>query len=218
MTAPGHRLAAAGIHVHRRRDFRCEPPHVVVRNGLPVTKLERSLVDSWGVQSVDHRPAPILFAVAERMTTPARTLASLADSPNLPGRAELVELLTKLDHGCRSPLELWGYDNVFTGPEFERLRWQVPVTVGGRRMILDLYDQATRTNIELDGAAYHSSSKDRERDLRRDALPATIGVQTVRFSHLRLHTEAATVRREVLSIIAGRALEPAMKIGPHDSW
>lgn len=36
-------------------------------------------------------------------------------------------------------------------------------------MWLDAFDEATRTNFELDGAKYHGSPAARERDLRRDA-------------------------------------------------
>ena len=61
---------------------------------------------------------------------------------------------------------------MFTGPGFERLRWQVPVRAKGRRYWLDAFDEATLTNFELDGAKYHSSPRSRELDLARDAALA----------------------------------------------
>jgi very-short-patch-repair endonuclease len=46
----------------------------------------------------------------------------------------------------------------------------------------------------------------RERDLRRDAGLATLGVQVVRFTHDRLTLEPQVVRREVLAILRQRGM------------
>lgn len=154
--------------------------------------------------SADAQRAPLLCAVGERLTTAARVRDAVRARARLPQRASLLGLLDRIDAGCRSPLELWGYEHVFTGPGFEQLRWQVPVTLGRRTIWLDAYDEESRTNFELDGAAYHSSSADRERDLRRDAALAAIGIHAVRFSHARLTREAGLVREEALTIMAIR--------------
>jgi len=166
MTGPGRRMRAAGLVGHRRRGFVAEAPAVVTRSDLPVTALATSLIDAWPLLIGDAQRAPLLMAISNRQTTAERVAAALASRPNLPGRACLVDLLRLLAAGCRSPLELWGYQRVFTGPGFERLRWQVPVDLGRRAVWLDAYDEESRTNFELDGAAYHSSARDRERDLR----------------------------------------------------
>jgi very-short-patch-repair endonuclease len=206
MTGPHRRLAAPGLVAHRRIAFRPEAPDVVTRNGMRVTRLEQSLVDAWPLLHDDAQRAPLLIAIADRMTTPARVRAALS-ARNLSGRAGLLGLRGKFEVGCRSSLELWGYDHVFTGSEFAHLRWQVPVRLGSRTVYLDTFDEATRTNFELDGAAYHTSTRDRERDLRRDARLATLGIQTVRFSHERLRSAPDEVRREALAILRSRALE-----------
>jgi hypothetical protein len=49
------RAGAAGLVVHRRLRFRPEPPQCVVRQGLPVTALARSLVDAWPLLPADRR-------------------------------------------------------------------------------------------------------------------------------------------------------------------
>jgi len=152
----------------------------------------------------DAQRAPLLCAVGERLTTTARVRDAVRARYRLPQRAALLRLLDRLDAGCRSPLELRDYDHVFTGPGFEQLRWQVPVTLGSRTVWLDAYDEESRTNFELDGAAYHSSPADRERDLRRDAALAAIGIHAVRFSHARLRSEASLVSEEALRIMAIR--------------
>ncbi|MFK3979186.1 DUF559 domain-containing protein [Micromonospora sp. NPDC050397] len=71
-------------------------------------------------------------------------------------------------------------------------------------MYLDVYAERERVAFELDGAATHGDPRQREIDLRRDALLATVGILVVRFSHRRLLHETTEVRREVVAILAGR--------------
>ncbi len=204
MTGPGRRIRAAGITAHRREGFRAVPPNVVTRRGLPVVAVEQSLIDAWPLGLADARRAPILAAVAERVTTPSRLREALTDTPNLPRRQVLSVLIDRLEDGCRSELEIWGYDRVFSGRGMPRFRRQVPIGLGPRTIHLDVYAEQQRVDFELDGARWHHSPAQRERDLRRDAALATQGIMVVRYSHDRLVTEPASVRREVLAILAAR--------------
>jgi hypothetical protein len=122
--------------------------------------------------------------------------------PNLPGRAALVRLVGKLRAGCRSELELWGYDRIFTGRGMPTLTWQVTVRLGTRTVYLDVFDEVTNTNFELDGAKWHASPERRERDLRRDAALATRGIRVIRFTHDHLIRQPDQARAEVLAILA----------------
>ncbi|MCZ7422866.1 DUF559 domain-containing protein [Verrucosispora sp. WMMA2121] len=171
--------------VRHRTAFAAEPPHVVVRRSLPLVRLDAALVHSWPLLSEEGRIGPIVRAVNDRMTTGYRLRDALA--PKLKGRAALSVLIDRLEAGCRSPLEIWGHDRVFTGPGMPELRRQVRVRVGKRTMYLDLFAEEERVNIELDGATSHGDPRQREIDLRRDALLATVGILVVRFSHRRLH-------------------------------
>ncbi|MBQ1023314.1 endonuclease domain-containing protein [Micromonospora sp. C95] len=188
--------------VRHRTAFAAEPPHVVVRRGVPVVRLEEALVRSWSLLPEEGRIGPVVRAVNDRMTTAYRLRVALA--PKLTGRAALSVLIDRLDAGCRSPLEIWGHDRVFTGPGMPALRRQVRVRVGKRTMYLDLFAEQERVNIEVDGAASHGDPRQREIDLRRDALLATVGILVVRFSHRRLVREPDEVRRETLAILARR--------------
>jgi very-short-patch-repair endonuclease len=205
LTSPAfHRLRGApGLVVHRRDEIALGPPDVVVREGCPVTRLERCIVDSWPMLDGDAKRAPTIRAIAKRMTTPARLRLALDETPRLGGRRYLVRLVDLLDAGCRSELELWGYAYVFRG---FRLRWQVPVRIDGKVVYLDVYDEIGRVNFELDGAKYHAGPRDRERDLRRDAALAVQGITAVRFTHDRLLREPAAVRRQVREILAARRM------------
>ncbi|MGC5053468.1 DUF559 domain-containing protein [Micromonospora sp. DT48] len=188
--------------VRHRRAFAAEPPHVVVRRGVPLVRLEEALVRSWSLLPEESRIGPVVRAVNDRLTTGHRLRGALA--PKTTGRAALSALIDRLDAGCRSPLEIWGHDRVFTGPDLPVLMRQVRVRVGRRTMYLDLFAEQERVDIELDGASSHGDTRQREIDLRRDALLATVGILVVRFSHRRLVREPDEVRRETLAILAGR--------------
>jgi very-short-patch-repair endonuclease len=174
----------------------------VLRGGIRVTRLERSVVDSVRQVPTDRRRTPFIEAVARRMTTPERLRTAVESTPNLPDRLMLLRLTSLLALGCRSELELCGYDHVFRG--LPDLRRQVPIRAGRRTVYLDIYAEPERVNFELDGAGYHSAPIDRERDLQRDAALGALGIMVVRFTHRRLTTDPASVRREALAILAAR--------------
>ncbi|MFI7649059.1 DUF559 domain-containing protein [Micromonospora sp. NPDC049460] len=194
--------------VHHRRRFAPQPPHALVRNGAPVTRLDRSLVVAWPLLPVVERAGTVIRAVNDRLTTPERIGTALEGVPRLADRATLRGLLDRLAAGCRSPLEIWGHDRVFTGPGMPAFLRQARVQVGGRVVYLDLYAEAEEVNIELDGATTHGDPREREIDLRRDALLATRGILVVRFTHRRLLHHPDDVRRETLAILATRRRAP----------
>nr|MDT0662785.1 DUF559 domain-containing protein [Micromonospora sp. DSM 115978] len=193
-----------GFVVHHRDGFAPEPPQALLRDGLPVTRLERSLVDAWPLLPPADRPGPLIRSVNARLTTPDRIGAAMVGLPRLTGRAELRTLLDRLAAGCRSELEIWGHDQVFTGPGMPPLRRQVRIKVSGRTFYLDVYAEHERVDFELDGATTHGDPAQREHDLRRDALLATVGILVVRYAHRRLVHEPDKVRREILAILASR--------------
>jgi hypothetical protein len=200
VTVPtGVRVRSGGwLNVHHVR----RPPDAVVRGGLAVIPLESALVGSWPLLSPADRPGPVVDAVAGRMTTPARLTAVVEAGPRLAGRAELRRLVDRLSAGCRSELEIRGHDRVFTGPGMPPFRRQHPVRLGGRTVYLDVFAERELVAFELDGAAYHGDSRQREADLRRDAaLFAQERIVTIRYAHRRLVTEPDAVRREVLAIL-----------------
>ncbi len=100
------------MRVHRTRHLAATR----TREGVPVVTLERAVVESWPLLVDDARRAPAIVAVRRRLTTPTRLRQQVADHPRLPGRRALVELLGLLDLGCQSELELWGHQELFTGP------------------------------------------------------------------------------------------------------
>ena len=82
---------------------------------------------------------------------------------------------------------------------------QRPVVVAGERFILDAACEEALLAVELDGAAWHGSRRQRERDIRRDALPATIGWQTLRSGFTRMTGAPEACRRDIVAVHAARS-------------
>jgi very-short-patch-repair endonuclease len=206
LTVPGgsHPTYSAGIQLHRRARFRLEAPFAVDRNGLKVVRLEQAVIESWSLLPKLARRAPAIVAVRERRTTPRRLLHVLDEQPRTFGAREQRRLFELLDAGNHSELEIWGHANVFADKRLPRSVSQHRVQLGGRVMYLDRAFLPEMTAVELDGAAYHGSPGQRERDLRRDTTLARLGWLTVRFSHPRLHADPGGVVEEILEILTRR--------------
>lgn len=199
-----HACRVRGIVVHRRRAFVPEPPATVVRRGLRLVRLEQAIVDSWSLLPELDRRVPAIVAVRERHTNAQRLHRVLDGNLRVAGRTEMRRVFSLVAAGCHSPLELWGHEKVFDHPNLPPASCQFPVSLPTGKVYLDRYYEAERLAVELDGAAYHGEPGQRERDNRRDALLATLGIQTVRYSHPRLHADHAGARAELREILRAR--------------
>jgi hypothetical protein len=181
--------------------------HVRRAEGIPVTSVERSLVDAWASPEDVGRPAvlgAVIDAVRRRMCRVSALRDELAIRPRLPGRRALAELVQLLADGCRSELEIWGCLQVLRGPGMPPFVQQREVVVAGSRHFLGAAYDEVLLAVEMDGAAWHGSPRQREADLRRDSLVATIGWQTLRFSYRRMTGSPDGCRRDILSTYHAR--------------
>jgi very-short-patch-repair endonuclease len=186
-----------GVVLHRSTDLDDVRRRV---RGLPVTAVERAVVDTWGSLGGLTGPAvraAAITAVRRRCCRPSDLAYELARRPRLRGRAELAQLVQLLEQGCQSELEIWGCRHVLVGPGMPRFSQQHPVTVAGRRFLLDAACEEVLLAVEMDGAAFHGSRDQRESDIQRDALLAAIGWQTLRFSHARMTGAPESCRGDV---------------------
>jgi very-short-patch-repair endonuclease len=193
-----------GVVLHRTREL-VDPLRRVA--GLPTTCVERAIVDCWGsprdLARTDVRAAAI-DAVRQRMATPGELTHEIERRPCLPGRGALVELVRLLAEGCRSELEIWGCLQVLRGPGMPAFALQRRVEVGGRVFFLDAACDDVKLAVEMDGAAYHGSPTQRESDIARDALLATIGWQTLRFSYRRMTAVPDSCRGDIRAAYQAR--------------
>jgi hypothetical protein len=191
------------LRVHRSQ----QAVAVVRARGLPVTPVDRSLVDTWGDA---HRAGAmrgfdgvareaVLRATRGRRATAAGLRAQLDLRPELPGRAALAELLGFIAGGCESELEIFGIRHVLAIPGIPPCEQQHRLLLPGGPVRLDAAWPEVKLAVELDGAAFHGSHEARERDLRRDAALAAQGWLVLRFSYRRLLREPEACRAEILA-------------------
>ncbi len=201
-------LGSPGLVVHRVGDL--APDRL---GAFPVTPLPRSLVDAWGQaagrhgsrRAVDRVRGAVIGTLRERQVAVAHVLGEAARRPALPGRRGLVDLLRLVEQGCQSELEIWGVRHVLGGPGMPRFEQQHRVVLpSGAAVHLDAAVPHLRVAVELDGAAFHGSAEQRERDIRRDVALAALGWVVLRFSHRRLTQEPEACRREILAVCRTR--------------
>jgi very-short-patch-repair endonuclease len=190
--------------IHRRRDFRCEMPYAIRLNGRFVTPPEQAVIESWPLLEQSDRRAPAIEAVSRGLTSGRALLAKLDEAYHPPGAAEMRRVFALLESGCRSELELWGHTSVFRHPSLPEATLQHRVLTEAGNFVLDRAYLEELVGVELDGAAWHGSREQRERDVRRDAALAREGWLIVRFTHERLHREPERCREELRQILAAR--------------
>ena len=143
-------------------------------------------------------------AVRQRMCSVRSLVTELERRTRLPSRAALLDLARLLAEGCRSELEVWGCLRILHGPGMPPFVLQRPVIVRGQKFVLDAACEEVMLAVELDGAAWHGSRAQRERDIRRDTLAATLGWQTLRFSYERATTAPDECRSDVIAAYRAR--------------
>ncbi|WP_409329139.1 endonuclease domain-containing protein [Trujillonella humicola] len=201
------RAGAAGVVVHRRLRFQPEAPQCVVRKGLLVTALPRSLVDSWPLLQVAER-RPLLLDVARRgLVVPGDLRSELAERPNIGGHRALAQTIDLIEDGCQSELEAHGVLGVFRHRSLPRSIGQYRLTLPEGNIKLDRAWPEVKLAVELDGARHHTSPEDRRRDLGRDRALAALGWVVLRFTYADVLRDPDGVRRRVIEVYAARAAQ-----------
>jgi very-short-patch-repair endonuclease len=199
-------LRRSGLVVHRSVDIPADQ-----LGPYPVTDLPRALADTWGLATrsgqarlVEVARAAVITSLRDRRVRPAQLAEEIARHPTLPGAGALRDLLRLVAEGCQSELEIWGVGHVLRRPGMPAFEQQVRVRLPSGTVYLDAAVPELKVDVELDGAAFHGSAADRERDTRRDVALAGLGWVVLRFSYRRLTTEPDNCRREILAVCDAR--------------
>jgi len=196
---------AAGVVVHRSAGAFADRRRV---DGLPVSSVERAVVDTWARPGPVQRPAvraAAITAVRRRLTSPRELRLELTRVPRLAGCAELFLLVDLLADGCQSELEIWGCLHVLRAPGMPVFVQQRRVAVGSELFVLDAACEESMLAVEMDGAAWHGSRAQRQADIRRDSLLAPVGWQTLRFGYGRLTGSPEACRQEIRAVHDARS-------------
>ncbi len=199
-----HRRRQAGSHdlrVHRQAGWDDREDAVELVRGLRVTTLADSVVDSWPDLPRNSRRPLLLDVVRSTGLDAAGLTRAAARRPNIGGRRDLARAIALLGDGVTSELEALGVEKVFTHPAIPRSRGQLKVTcTDGVVRFLDRAWKEAMLAVELDGAAFHTSPEDRQRDLHRDAVLASMGWLVLRFTYAEVLRDPDGVRAKVLAV------------------
>lgn len=181
-------------------------------NGLRIAPAADAVVTAFDDVRPDDAASLVFRSVQQRLTSAHQIRDAAAHWRPIRRRAALLQAVCDAEAGCESVLEAFGLRRVFTGHEFAHWLRQHRLMLDGIGVRLDMYDPLTRTAVELDGETYHGSDEARGRDARRDALLASHGILTVRFTSRDLRQHPGWCRDTTLRTVRMRAEYEADKL------
>lgn len=187
VTVPKGYCRRPGLEVYRTGTL--QPDEVTLLEGIPVTTAARTLYDLAGLLRGRSLERAAAEAIALRLTTFAEVRA-MAERQH--GRRGVGHLRAVLDLGAprrtRSEAE----------ERFLGLirRSDIPCPAVNTRIgeyEIDFFWPAERLAVEVDGFTFHTSPRAFEKDRRRDAELATLGVRVVRVTWRQVTEEPHAV-------------------------
>ena len=195
---------AAGLELRRSRHL-TSPLDVTVRKNLPVTTVERAVMDRLAKPMPRRDRESLLAEVLQKNRTTEERLSRCA-ARHLEGASVLRDLLgVVLGHDSGLELEL---DRIArsVGAECEAL-----VTVvhpDGTRDEVDLLVLAAGVVLESDGWAFHSDPAKRAADELRDERLRELGLIVLRFTAHQIREQPELCRRRIARACEGRRWLP----------
>lgn len=173
------------IVLHRTPDFE---RRAELDRSPPAVRLEHALIDVVGAElhedDVVGAFAALARACASRRTTPQRIQSVLATRQRVSGRRTLQAMLADLRDGACSVLERGYLHHVERAHGLPRGERQARSAATGRSTFQDVRYRRQGIVVELDGRAFHASTRDRDRDALRDlAELSRSGVLTARVTY-----------------------------------
>ena len=196
VTAPTERRVE-GLSTRRSRGI--DPREATVCNRIPVTTVERTLVDLAAVLATDALPRACHEAEVRHGITPGDVEALLARRPASPGAGQLRRVLRGDLRVTLSRLE---------ARFLERLRdagLPIPETnqiAGGRRV--DCRWPLQKLTVELDGYRYHHSRHAWEQDRRREREARARGDEFRRYTFGDVMEEPDAMLGELRALLPAR--------------
>jgi hypothetical protein len=189
-----------GLILHRTR--RLDADEVTVKNGIPVTTVERTFVDLTDELNDDR----LLRALREAEFQNLLNLDALgAAVERADGRRKLNGLkqaiaLHRPGQIVRGELE-HRFAELRRGAGLREPETNAPITARGRTYIVDCYWPEHRLAVELDGREAHARELAFESDRRRDAALSAIGIRLLRFTWQRVSYDGAEAMVDLTAAI-----------------
>jgi Transcriptional regulator, AbiEi antitoxin len=189
----------AWIRLHRRRRLLVHPGARPTR-----TRIEAAALDSADGAGLDEALGYVFAVTQRRLTTGPRLSQALSARPRHRWRALLREVLTEVDDGVASPLELRYARAVERAHGLPRGRRNEPEAApGGGNWYRDVRYRTFATVVELDGREAHPPGQ-RFRDLRRDNVAAVRGEAVLRYGWRDVAGRPCSVAAQVAAVLTHR--------------
>ena len=196
VTVPGRAARRRpGLRIHRARSLGLDD--VTRRHGIPVTSAARTVLD-LAAMLPDKGLRRVVRQSQARGYTSVRTLLEIAERANgHRGAGRLAAVVATGRAPTRSDAEDLVLDLLLSGG-FEHPHVNLPLWIGGRRLVPDLRWPEQRLIVEVDSDTWHGGALAGEDDAERQALLEAAGERVVRV-HWR---QAAARPRQTLARIS----------------
>ena len=202
VTVLGHRAGQPGIRVHNVRHL--DPDDTDMIDGIPVTSLERTLLDYAAVSGEQRTRLAIEAAQRQDALDGARYHAMLARNPGRHTKTLIKAMSQVADEPPWTQSEV--ERRLLAGLRRAGVREpELNVLVEGE--LLDFYWREERLNVESDGDFWHKTPAAREKDRRRDVKLQLRGQMVARFGEHRVMHELNAVVGEIQALLARRRAE-----------
>jgi hypothetical protein len=200
----GRNVTANNIRVHRPLDL---PTATATRRGVPVTDIERTLIDLGAVLNVGQVRGALDRAIAHRDTTPMRALVEL-ESLARNGRSGCGAMRAILDEagvtGSHAPSVLEAKTRrLFRAADLPQPECELVAGANGEYR-LDFPFPEAMLNVEVDGWQYHSSFDAFHNDRTRQNSLTLDGLAFLRYTWQHITRTPHTVIREVRGAYCAR--------------
>jgi hypothetical protein len=179
------------------------------RRARSVGALARTTIEDTVLDLCDGRIEPddrhhtahwLTAAVQRRLTTSDRLLRALEARSRISGRRLLLEMLTDVDEGAESPLELKYLRDVERAHGLPSGVRQAPALSDGHSARRDVRYREYGLLVELDGELGHAGES-RFRDFRRDNAALLTGEMTLRYGWTDVDAHPCSIARQVAELL-----------------
>lgn len=188
-----------GITIHRPRSLHAH--HITQVSGIPVTTVDRTLVDLAGVVTPTALRRAVATAEVLGLVDVEAVLSEIQAAPQRTGCRALKQLLVRPAGVTRSELER-RFLRALSTAGLPMPATNETISVKGRSLEVDVVWKRQGIVVELDGLKYHGRDQAFETDRERDRLLAVSGWKVIRVTWKQLQFDRARVLEDLAALLS----------------